>query len=733
MNGALDVVFGKNTRKQPVAHHNACTQILRTFWQTAITSAWSDSLAAQVQQLESRGFIVYLAVYEQDGQFANNLRTGRPGVIFYSDASDLAAALAQLPVFSVAPFGIMPFGVAPGIIFNDVPHTHWARSYIHDFHRRGWVSGRGGGNFVPDGTATIAEFLTMALDASGIVIPADGDWPRNYVRFAIDNAFFSTIPELNGQTLDAAVTIANSTPISREYAFYLTYRIFSMDNAQTWNRLRYMQKPEKRHTFSDEHEISAEYFEAITELVYLLVVRGITDPDDALTHPAIEPGRYITRAEAVGTLFHMIMPFETVFGDTRNLQARVGNFPPLDPDSATAVLRASSTRPGTLNSFGATHHHFITPQNGVYIFRTGTADSPGYEPLLFQILGSGPNARAQRVMPSWGSTNVFDLRGNNTFVVESLGAAGELLDVTVTRRGEYRLNVYHYYDRGYGIRFEHVPDMAVRFEAFDEIANRIFFEFAGVNISGSTVGTFTSQPDRCRIFRDSRYGDICIDHLCITPPPPYDQYVPHIHSSLCHDRVYGHICGRTEHCYVYADAVGLTGHHHPSCSNSMRFAWELMTAGYATSDRPGVGRVGGVVSTWVGNYTFFETPDSLNRSFASRPPGNNHSSNIFMHRKIGGDTRIAQTYVHELGHTFGLRDHNCEWIDNNTRCRSGLFCWDPTCFPHLPGRVFGSRYCIMAWPNPINMDTVYAHDLFCAGCRADIEGFLATHVAVLER
>jgi|GEM_PF-6376439 len=38
VNGALNVVFGKNVRKQPVAHHNAYTQIFRTFWQTAIKS-----------------------------------------------------------------------------------------------------------------------------------------------------------------------------------------------------------------------------------------------------------------------------------------------------------------------------------------------------------------------------------------------------------------------------------------------------------------------------------------------------------------------------------------------------------------------------------------------------------------------------------------------------------------------------------------------------------------------
>ncbi|MCL2357233.1 MAG: hypothetical protein FWC70_08780, partial [Defluviitaleaceae bacterium] len=37
VSSALDVVFGKIARKQPVAHYNACTQIFRTVYKTAIS------------------------------------------------------------------------------------------------------------------------------------------------------------------------------------------------------------------------------------------------------------------------------------------------------------------------------------------------------------------------------------------------------------------------------------------------------------------------------------------------------------------------------------------------------------------------------------------------------------------------------------------------------------------------------------------------------------------------
>ena len=49
--------------------------------------------------------------------------------------------------------------------FTDVPDNHWASSYIRRAYEADWVHGMGDGKYVPAGTLTRAQFLTMVTNA----------------------------------------------------------------------------------------------------------------------------------------------------------------------------------------------------------------------------------------------------------------------------------------------------------------------------------------------------------------------------------------------------------------------------------------------------------------------------------------------------------------------------------------------------------------------------------------
>ena len=56
-----------------------------------------------------------------------------------------------------------------GIQFDDV-RVHWARDYILQLANLGLVRGKTANEFAPDANITRAEFLTMALNISGISV-----------------------------------------------------------------------------------------------------------------------------------------------------------------------------------------------------------------------------------------------------------------------------------------------------------------------------------------------------------------------------------------------------------------------------------------------------------------------------------------------------------------------------------------------------------------------------------
>ena len=686
-----------------------------------VTSTWHYGLATQVQDLERRGFIVYVVGHEPD-----------------MGALELQGLLEQLPVFSGTP-GFAPFAATSDITFNDVPYGHWARPYIVDMYRRGliyFIQGNDGRYIFPNENLSVFHFVRLALRVAGITLPPIiGAWEQPYIQFAIDNGFFDTQPELRGLSFDE---LASSGLIheyvTREYAFYLTYRIFRHPDAQTWSRLSHL--PFRFDMiFDDEDLIRAEYAPSIFALVNRSIISG-RPLRPGQFFPDLDPLGNITRAEMIVALFNMVTPHGSMYWSTRRWDGYdLFEFNPIDPHGNTNTLWESASAAGTFNLFGAGHHTFDPEQTGVYIFRTGTLEDPGRVPYVFIEVGRGFDTRYERLRPSWGSTNIFYLSADYRFILETVGDPLQLYIATVTRRGEYFANVFHYYDQGYTLHRGLTTDFAARFYGFDEIANRIFFELAGMHIlSNVSESTFRSQMDICRSRRNLRYGNVGTGHLCVTPPDPSPNYQPHIHGSECwHPEYHILYCGRVQHCYLYSTGQNASWPLHPSCSNAYRFAYELMeTEHNAGSGVPGHGTPQNIVVTWSGNATWSQfsrrsTSTSFDRSFVWRR-SSSRSGNIFMFPRANrNDNSILHVYIHELAHIFGARDHYHEIVcDETNECIAGHMCAHPGCVPETHHRYIRPSWCIMATTSSWrDMRDVHAHSLFCDDCAREVIAFIS--------
>ena len=69
-----------------------------------------------------------------------------------------------------------------GIIYTDVPNTHWAYEYVYYLSELGFVNGKGGGIFAPSDSITRAEFVTILSRMCGDALPASNITPFQDVK-----------------------------------------------------------------------------------------------------------------------------------------------------------------------------------------------------------------------------------------------------------------------------------------------------------------------------------------------------------------------------------------------------------------------------------------------------------------------------------------------------------------------------------------------------------------------
>jgi hypothetical protein len=646
-------------------------------------------------------------VYETDALAADVLKMLHPNTIIFTCVSELPMQLWQLPGLSMfTRFGFAPFA---SHIFHDVPEHHWAGDFIYDMYRRGAVRGLGYGYFAPDAYVNIAQFLATTLRLAGVDVQptltepvGDHQWAWRYVNFGRSNNILANITPPGN--IHVAADFADTTPISREAAFYILYRVFSRHNPQGWNRLAYANRISVDLPFMDQDEISDAYFSGI-ELLFqhgLLTGRPRAEADGIWLFPT----ENLQRAEMAMLLFNMVTPAGTIWAGIRTVQPRVASFTELDP----RPVQVTSTRGATysaehqaFNHSGARQYSFTAPQSGLYVFDTiipltDDYSRVGYAPVLFLVTESatGGNPTFERVRPAWGSSNIFELESNRTYVVEAFGAAAQSYTKTVSRRNVYFATIYHYYDSGHRIRYLDV-NVHQRFRTFDNIANRIFYELAGLHISTAQDGivNFRSPMDRCRELRAFRYYpyiEIGIDDIC--------------------------------------DDEDLCG----NCSHILEFARRVLWPQYFGGFEPGIvvpsiGTQDSPTITWIGNRVFApasaigrEGERDYDRSFIWGSGWNN----IFMLTR-DNENNVLSVYIHELAHQFGARDHYCEPIYNqygDEICVGGRYCSNANCDRHPNGRNPRPACCIMNTSRISNISERYAHELFCAGCANDIANFL---------
>ena len=286
-------------RLQPTANPNlerAASTLIGGDRQNVIiapVSQWDIDLVTQAQEIEARGFLVYLLVYEGEDENFNFLQMAHPNTILYRDFEDLQNQLEDLPLFNQpAPMArFLPFDAETNdTTFADVTAEHWAAYEITNLTRRGAIAGRGADIFAPDDQTTIAEFLAMTLRLAYGWTPGTDLNP--YINYGIDQGFVTQA------TADDNIT--------REHAFFILEQVFSGDQAIEGNRVRdglaLFSLP---FNFLDIMDIETRNIPAISRLYQVDIARGFLD-EPVYNSRVLLPTDEINRGEVASMLFRAI-------------------------------------------------------------------------------------------------------------------------------------------------------------------------------------------------------------------------------------------------------------------------------------------------------------------------------------------------------------------------------------------------------------------------------------------
>ncbi len=118
--------------------------------------------------------------------------------------------------------------------YGDVPHTHWAASYIAYATEIGLLSGYPDGTFKPEKEVTYEEACKVLLNLLKYETSPGGDWATAQINAAKNAGILNNVTATAGASLlrgDAAIMVQNSLLIkpkndSRYYIETLNYRYF---------------------------------------------------------------------------------------------------------------------------------------------------------------------------------------------------------------------------------------------------------------------------------------------------------------------------------------------------------------------------------------------------------------------------------------------------------------------------------------------------------------------------
>ncbi|MBQ3462169.1 MAG: S-layer homology domain-containing protein, partial [Clostridia bacterium] len=222
------------------------------------------------------------------------------------------------------------------VIFTDIK-DHWAEEYITSAQLNGMVDGQGEGKFNPDANVTRAEFLKMAMDASGIVghayregeclDAANSDWYCYYLQGALDKELVNPNMVENVMLEKVTKTLAEAKDdkeaVTTDVTVY-TKGKFNGDNAITREEmaaiaircLSYAAKNAKEpielqanhadaESFSDRDEITDAFVNSVDAANVYGLINGMGDGTFA-------PKANLTRAQATVIITKLADMLETV-------------------------------------------------------------------------------------------------------------------------------------------------------------------------------------------------------------------------------------------------------------------------------------------------------------------------------------------------------------------------------------------------------------------------------------
>lgn len=285
-----------------------------------LTDTLTTALIEQLQELESRGSVVYLLMAETYVSNETALRAAHPNIIIYSSLEHLNEQLLELALFNtVQPVSrglFLPIGdsFVAETHFTDVSPNHWAAPAIYDLVRRGVILGMTLTTFEPETLTTIEQFMAMATRLT-FGLQAGTFSLQDYVNIAIQMGLIS-------QSGDTTLDITNI------HALYSLERLYRspLQNISGFTRLQGVPFNANARLnasyFSDYYRVVQQFLQAsVSRLNRAQVATGTPHLlPSGQTGRRLDPHAYVSRADAAGLLFRVVTPSGVTAGDFREMR-----------------------------------------------------------------------------------------------------------------------------------------------------------------------------------------------------------------------------------------------------------------------------------------------------------------------------------------------------------------------------------------------------------------------------
>lgn len=243
---------------------------------------------------------------------------------------------------------------------------------------------------------------------------------------------------------------------------------------------------------------------------------------------------------------------------------------------------------------------------------------------------------------------------------------------------DYLFTEYHYYDKGYDIRFKNVYNKSAsdNIYAYASVMNDVMMDLFKLKIS-PYVYAYTSPADSCKIWQD---GSVSFDNLASSCPKTGK------HNS--------------ESCLTTGSLRNAMYNNGNGAGND--FMAKAVWTGHIMD--------GHAMSNSQRNPTYilvFTTGNTVDKS-------TNKNKSDYMVR-----SRSIYELMHETGHQFELHDHYCYGINPSTGVCGNNYC--DTCVDNKSTAPF----CVMN--KPFDIQEYDTDEIFCSECKKTIEDHLKNH------